>query len=131
MLKISELKVGDIVKADYEGIISEGEVTDLNHEDKQVCVNTEVQEFWYSPDQLHGIPLDESQLLLFHFEKHENGDGSVKYLRGPFRVLLPKKGDFSHFEIWYREDDRHLNHPVTVHELQNHYYQMTKVHLTR
>jgi len=131
MLKFNEIKVGDIIKADYEGVINEGEVTDLNHEDKQVCLDNGVQEFWYEPIQLSGIPLDESQLIKFHFEKHEEQDGSVKYSRGPFRILVPKKGDFTNFEIWYREDDRQLHHPVTVHELQNHYHAMTKVELTR
>ncbi len=45
--------------------------------------------------------------------------------------FLPVKGDFSKLDIWYREDRRHLNNPIAVHELQNHYNQMTKVALTR
>jgi len=110
---------------------AEGEVTELNHEDKEVCVETDVQEFWFTPDQLFPIPLDDDQLKKFHFEKKENGDGTVKYMRGPFRIQLPQKGSFSNFEMWYREDRRHMTHPVTVHELQNHYHQMTKVELTR
>lgn len=131
MVKFHEIKVGDILKADYEGKMSEGVVTDLNGEDKEVCVDTDVQGFWYSPEQLYPIPLDEEQLLKFHFERHENGNSAVKYMRGPFRILLPEKGNFSSFEMWYREDRRHMNHPVSVHELQNHYYAMTKVELTR
>ncbi len=131
MIKFHELKLGDIIHADYEGQISEGEVTDLNHEDKEVCVETAVQEFWFTPDQLHAIPLDEGQLMKFHFEKQENGDQTVKYLRGPFRILLSQKGNFSSFEMWYREDRRHMSHPVMVHELQNLYKEMTKVDLTR
>src|ERR1700730_17050714 len=63
MIKFHELRIGNIVLADYEGLRSEGEVTDLNHEDKEVCVETSVQEFWFTPDQLFGIPLDEEQLL--------------------------------------------------------------------
>jgi len=131
MIKFSELKVGDIVMAEYEGKKVEGEVIELNHEDKEVCVQSEVQDFWFTPDHLYAIPLDEAQLDKFHFEKKENGDGTVKYLRGPFRIQLPQKGNFSNFEMWYREDRRHMTHPVTVHELQNHYHQMTKVELTR
>jgi hypothetical protein len=131
MIKFHELRVGNIVLADYEGLRSEGEVTDLNHEDKEVCVETSVQEFWFTPVQLFGIPLDEEQLLKFHFQKADNGTPGVKYIKGPFRVLLPQKGNFSSLEIWYREDHRLLNHPVTVHELQNHYHEMTKVDLTR
>ena len=131
MIKFNEIKVGDIVLADNEGQRVEGEVTELNHEDKEICVRTSVQEFWFTPDQLFPIPLDDEQLKKFHFEKVENPDNTVKYMRGPFRILLPQKGNFSTFEIWYREDRRHLTHPVTVHELQNHYHQMTKVELTR
>jgi hypothetical protein len=131
MIKISEIKIGDIVLAEYEGQRVEGEVTELNHEDKEVCVLTAVQEFWFTPDQLFPIPLDDDQLKKFHFEKKENGDGTVKYMRGPFRIQLPQKGNFSNFEMWYREDRRHMTHQVTVHELQNHYHQMTKVELTR
>jgi hypothetical protein len=131
MIKIHELKVGDIIEADYEGLRNEGAVTDLNHEDKEVCVETADQEFWYTQDQLFGIPLDEAQLFKFHFEKQDNGTDGTKYMRGPFRIHLPQKGNFSSFEIWYREDRRLLNHPVTVHELQNHYRAMTKVELTR
>jgi len=131
MINFSEIKIGDIVMTDYEGVRAEGEVTELNHEDKEVCVETDVQEFWFTPDQLFPIPLDDDQLKKFHFEKKENGDGTVKYMRGPFRIQLPQKGSFSNFEMWYREDRRHMTHPVTVHELQNHYHQMTKVELTR
>jgi hypothetical protein len=131
MIKFHELKVGDIVLAEYEGQRSEGEVTELNGEDKEVCVQTEVQDFWYTPDQLFPIPLDNEQLLKFHFEKQVLDGGSVKYLKGPFRILLSVEGNFSDFEIWYREDRRHMRNPLSVHELQNHYHDMTKVDLVR
>jgi len=131
MIKFNEIKVGDIVMVDNEGQRVEGEVTELNHEDKEICVKTDVQDFWFTPDQLYPIPLDDGQLKKFHFEKVENPDNTVKYMRGPFRILLPKKDNYSDFEMWYREDRRHMNHPVSVHELQNHYRQMTKVELTR
>ena len=131
MIKFHEIKVGDLVLTNLEGRLHEGEVTGLNLEDKEVCVRTEVQEFWFTANQLQAIPLTDSQLIRFKFEKQENADGSVKYLRGPFRMLLPRQDSFSHFDMWYREDRRHINHHVAVHELQNHYRQMTKVELTR
>jgi hypothetical protein len=90
-----------------------------------------VQDFWFSPDQLYPIPLDEQQLEKLYFERQEQPDGSVKFLKGPFRILLSRKGDFSHFEMWYREDRRHISQPINVHNLQNHYRQMTKVELVR
>ncbi|HWK06618.1 MAG TPA: hypothetical protein VNS58_23445 [Puia sp.] len=131
MIKFHELKVGDIVLAEYEGQRSEGEVIGLDGEDKEVNVQTSVQDFWFTPDNLYPIALDEDQLFKFQFERQEYGDGSVKYLKGPFRILLSQKGDFSHFEMWYREDRRHIKQPLSVHELQNHYHSMTKVDLTR
>ena len=129
MLKLSELQPGDIVMAEFEGQKVEGTVKELNREDKEVCVETAVQEFWFKPEHLFPIPLSEEQLLKLGFEKVENGDGSVKYKKDSIRVLLPNKGDFTHLDIWWREDRRHLRQSISVHELQNHYYQMTKVEL--
>ena len=37
--------------------------------------------------------------------------------------------DFSKFEIWYRDEKRHIMQPISLHQLQNHFYDMTKVHL--
>lgn len=129
MIKFNELKIGDIVLADFEGQKWEGVVKNLNREDKEVCVETEVQEFWFKPNDLYPVTLNEEQLTKLGFQKVENGDGSVKYMKGAFRILLPKAGDFSNMDIWWREDRRHLHQPVFVHELQNHHYDMTKVEL--
>jgi len=131
MIKFQELKIGDLVIAEFDGKKSEGLVTNLDWEDKEVCVETDVQDFWYTPEHLFAIPLDDEQLKKFNFETKENPDGSVKYLKGPFRLLFPKKGDFSVFEMWYREDRRHFTHPISVHDLQNHFLEMTKIDLTR
>ena len=131
MIKFQELKVGDIVIAEFEGKQSEGAVTDLDWEDKEVCVETDVQDFWFTPEHLFAIPLDDDQLQKFGFEKKINADGTVKYMKDAFRILLSTAGDFSDFEMWYREDRRHMKTPISVHELQNHYSQMTKVDLTR
>ncbi|WP_315821911.1 hypothetical protein [Paraflavitalea speifideaquila] len=79
MLKLSELQPGDIVMAEFEGQQMEGTVKELNREDKEVCVETSVQEFWFKPEHLYPIPLSEEQLLKLGFERVENGDGSVKY----------------------------------------------------
>lgn len=129
MIKLSELQPGDIVMAEYEGQQWEGVVKELNREDKEVCVETSVQEFWFTPDHLYPIPLSDEQMLKLGFTRHDNPDGSVKYMKDSFRVLTPQRGNFNQFEIWWREDHRYLHHPIHVHELQNHYYQMTKVEL--
>jgi hypothetical protein len=129
MIKFNELKIGDRVNAEYEGALREGEVTDLDWEDKLVCVETDVQKFWYEPQHLFPIVVNDGQLMKFGFEKLENADGTVKYMKDAFRILLPQKDDFTSFEMWYREDRRHIIHPIALHELQNHYSEMTKVEL--
>ena len=131
MIKLHELKVGDIVLTEYDDQQSEGEVIELNREDGEICVQTAVQDFWYTPDQLVPIMLDEEQLFKFQFEKQEMEGGKIKYLKGPFRILLSQNGNFSNFEMWYREDRRHITRALMVHELQNHYHDMTKVSLVR
>ncbi|TDH29040.1 hypothetical protein EXU57_02910 [Segetibacter sp. 3557_3] len=130
MIKFNELKIGDLVIADFDGQKWEGEVVRLNGDEKQVCVRTEVQEFWFEREQLFPITLDEAQLFKLGFQKQENEDGSIKYSKGAFRVLLHSANDFSNFEMWYREDRRHISAPIFVHEFQNKYLQMTKVQLT-
>ncbi len=130
MVKFSDIKIGDFLRAEYESKFWDGEVVMLNGDEKQVCVKTEVQEFWFETDKLQGIPLTDAALLNMNFIKQVNEDGSVKYSKGPFRLVTPEKGNFSHFDMWYREDRRHNPDVHFVHQLQNHYYAMTKVHLT-
>ena len=131
MIKFQELKVGDYLIVDNDGDKKQGEVSNLNGDEKQVCVNTGDQEFWYETNQLSPIPLDEEQLLRLKFNKEQNEDGTVKYLKGAFRILLSATGDFSKMEIWYRDERRHIMQPLNVHQLQNHFYDMTKVFLNQ
>ncbi len=51
-------------------------------------------------------------------------------MKGAFRIQTPQQDNFSNFEIWYRDEKRIMLHPISVHQLQNHYLEMTKVHLT-
>lgn len=130
MIKFQDLKKGDYVLAAQDGTTWQGEVSNLNHDEKEICVDNGVQGFWFKADQLSPLPLDDQQLMDLNFQKEELEDGSVKYKKGAFRILIPKKDDFSHFEIWYRDEKRVMLHPIFVHQLQNHYLEMTKVHLT-
>lgn len=130
MIKFQDLKVGDYVLAKQDGDTWPGEVTNFNRDEKQVCVDNGVQEFWFCAEELSPLPLDEERLMKFNFQKQENEDGSVKYMKGAFRILIPKKDDFSRFEVWYRDEKRQIMQPIYVHQLQNHYLEMTKVHLT-
>jgi hypothetical protein len=130
MIKFNEIKNGDYLLAESDGEVWQGEVVNLHGANNQVCIHNGVQEFWFEVEQLKAIPLDEAQLLKLNFTKEKEPDGTIKYKKGAFRMLIPSEGDFSHFEIWYRDEQRHILHPIALHQLQNHYYEMTKVHLT-
>lgn len=130
MLKINHLKSGDIIMIDDEGIQREGTVVSVSQEENQALVNNGVQEFWYSPAEMTAVPLDESQLLRLGFSK-EDFDGGVKYKKDSFRLVTPRAGNFSNIDMWWREDRRHFGFPIAVHELQNLYLDMTKVHLDK
>jgi hypothetical protein len=130
MIKFSELKQGDYVLAKNDGQVWEGEVTNFNYDEKEISVYNGVQDFWFSVEELDPLPLDEKQLMNLKFQKHINDDGSVKYLKGAFRIQTPQQDNFSDFEIWYRDEKRIMTQPISVHQLQNHYLEMTKVHLT-
>ena len=129
MIKFHEIKAGDFFIANNDGDLQQGEVMAINSNEKQICVNNGVQEFWYELDQLSPIALNDEQLIKLKFTRQQNDDGTVKYMKGAFRMLLPIAGDFSKFEIWYRDEKRHILHPIFVHQLQNHFLDMTKVHL--
>ena len=130
MIKFQDIKIGDYVQAEYEGKRWEGEVVNLQKDQHLVQVSTEVQEFWFEPENLYPIPLSVNSLLKLNFKPIMNEDGTVKYMKGAFRIVTGKiHDDFTNFEMWYREDKRHNPHVKYVHELQNQYYNMTKVHL--
>ena len=130
MIKIQELKQGDIVRVVQDMSEREGTVVDVSREENMVLINNGIQEFWYTPEQIAAIPLTEKELFRLGFEKTETQNGT-KYMKGPFRVLVHDPGNYTNLDIWYREDRRHFNHPIYVHELQNLHLQMTKVPLEK
>ena len=130
MIRLAELKPGDIVRVIEGGTEREGTVVDVTRNEGMVCVDNGIQEFWYPLEQIAPVPLTENELIKLGFEKLETDEGT-KYMKGPFRVLVHDPGNYTNLEVWYREDRRHFNHPLYVHELQNHYMEMTKVPLER
>jgi len=130
MIKYSEIKIGDFLLGEYEGKIWQGEVVNLNGDEKQVCLATDVQDFWFETENLYPLPISNEALQLLSFVREDMQDGSVKYKKGAFRMLIQKADDFSRMDIWYRDDKRINPNIHYVHQLQNHYLQMTKVHLT-
>ncbi len=129
MIKFQEVKVGDYLIADNDGDARRGEVTNLNGSEKQVCVDNGIQEFWYETNQLSALPVSDEELKNLQFRSEVQPDGSVKYMKGAFRMVIPRANDFSKMEIWYRDEKRHILTEIPLHVLQNHYYEMTKVHL--
>lgn len=130
MVKYNDLRRGNYVLAGSNGNLWRGTVVDFNKAEKQVGVFNGVQMFYFAPKDLHAIPLDEETLLKMNFQKSPNDDGSVKYLKGAFRIQTPKQDGFSRFEIWYRDETRIVLNPISLHNLQNHYEDLTKVVLT-
>lgn len=127
-MKLSELKTGDWILLNDNGVEREGTVLRVSHEDNKVCVDNGIQEFWYELEYIKPLPLNEQQLINLGFEKLES-DSGVKYGKGAFRVNVPSETDFSKVEAWYREDRRFFDHPMFVHQLQNIHLDMTKVQL--
>lgn len=131
MVKITDLKEGDVVKVLFEGEEREGTVLRISREENMACIDNGIQEFWYAPENIIPLPITEDRLInLLGFEK-EQTDNGVKYKKGAFRMLVHDPGNFTDFEIWYREDHRRFHQPIYLHELQNHHLQMTKVPLER
>ena len=131
MVKITELQEGDIVKVLDAGLERIGTVSEISREENMALIDNGVQEFWFPQEEIVPIPLTEDQLInTLGFEKEETSEGN-KYKKGPFRVVVHDPGNYTHIDVWYREDRRHFNHPIYVHELQNHHLQMTKVPLER
>jgi hypothetical protein len=129
MVRISDLKEGDVVHVLEEGIEREGTVLEISRDENMACINNGIQEFWYPLEQIVPVPLTEERLInIFGFEREDTPEGT-KYKKGPFRILVHDPGNNTNVDLWYREDHRHFNHPIYLHELQNLHLQMTKVPL--
>ncbi len=130
MIKYNNLKKGDLVMAEYEGNMVKGEIIDLKNSSNQACIQSGEQEFWFDNNHLYSISISDEELQQLGFQKEMLADGKVKYMRGAFRMVVPKENSFEDFEIWYREDKRHIKGTIFLHDLQNHHLDMTKTHLS-
>jgi hypothetical protein len=134
MIHLNELKFGDIVNATFEGGTFSGSVLQIDRELRQVCVATnDDQESWYYPEALSPIPLTEDEVLSLQFRPDPNASpasGGITYVKGPFSIEVKDPATFQELVLLYRnEAPRIFHHGLALHELQNHYLQMTKVHL--
>lgn len=132
MINLHDVKTGDNVLVEYEGNRVEGQVLEVNREDKQVHVQTGEQDFWYELDALYPLPVNEEQLLRLRFKKEEalsDGSNTQVYVRGPFSVKLHLVDGHEATRLDYRDEHREINGTITINQLQNHYHQMTNFHL--
>ena len=129
MIKFTELKKGGDVIANFEGDLKRGEIVEIKNAEKQVCVKIGESSYWFSPENVFSIEINDTELKHLKFTKQTNEEGNIKYMKGAFRMLIPKEDDFSRMEIWYRDEQRHVTEQIPLHVLQNHFYEMTKVHL--
>lgn len=128
MIKFSELRAGNRVEVLNEGNWQQGFIMGINPDDGgQVEVETGAQRNWYSVRDIRPIALEEESLMAMGFEKEVQESGNIKYKFGPFRVLIGPTKRFTDFLMWYREEKSHIIYPMTVHQFQNRYAEMTKV----
>ncbi len=130
MNHFKELKKGNLVLVRFNNKEVEGEVTDLMKVDKNIGVATSVQEYYFNVKDVFPIPLSDSQLHKFGFHRTIQPDGSVIYNNfETFQIHLSKENDFSTITLVYKEDIR-INPAIHgIHQLQNLYADMTKMHL--
>jgi hypothetical protein len=134
MIHLNDLKAGDIVDASFEGGMARGQVSHFDLDTQEVCVVTnDDQECWYKPKELYPISLNPRELEELHFTSSPTAggpEGSLTYVRGPFSIRVEDPATFQEITLYYRsEPTRVFHHGLYLHELQNHYLQMTKVHL--
>lgn len=129
MIKFNEIKKGDFFIASNEGDKHNVEVIAKDIFTRQIGVDENESTYWYKYEELTAIPITDRVMRDLKFSKFHNADGSVKYAKGAFRLMIQKQNDFSRMELWYREEKRHIYKPIQLHELQNHFLSMTKVYL--
>ena len=129
MIKFTELKKGCNVIANFEGDLKRGEIEEIKNSEKQICLKIGESSYWFSPENVFAIEINDDELRNLKFTKQTNEEGNIKYSKGAFRMLIAKENDFSRMEIWYRDEQRHVAEHIPLHVLQNHFYEMTKVYL--
>lgn len=132
MIKLSEVKNGDIVNARYEEVLNTGEVKQVDREERKALVQHGDQEFWYDIEDLTPVPFnfDSLEKLGFYLSNDPviRGTGSA-YVRGPFVIRFPEGYNVQKVNLIYRDEHRNLVGPLFLHQLQNHYQSMTNMHL--
>jgi hypothetical protein len=130
MLKLNELKSGDIVLADFEGQKRVGDVMEVSWGDRKARVAHDETEYWYDLNDIYAVPLDQGILAELGFTENQGGGDGTVYQRGPFSVQFVQNGPDRHSLLHYRDETRHVHNLNYLHELQNHYKGMTNHELS-
>ncbi len=131
MIKLHDLKEGDIVMVDFEGQMRTGDITEISTGDKKARVAHGENEFWYDFHDIHPVPVDDEHLKELGFKTvSETGSDGTLYERGPFTLQLVQKGPDRHYLLHYRDETRHIHELNYLHQLQHHYKGMTNFHLS-
>ena len=132
MIKIAEVKTGDIVNARFEDVINTGEVKQVDREDRKALISHGDQEFWYDTEDLSPVPFTLESLSTLGFVESSDpvimGTGTA-YVKGPFILQFPNAGNEEHIHLIYRDEHRDIKGKLFLHQLQNHYHSMTNFHL--
>ena len=130
MLKLNELKAGDIVLADFEGQKRVGDVIEVSRGDHKARIAHDETEYWYDLNDVYAVPLDDAIRAELGFTQAESRADGILYVRGPFSLQLVTAGEDKHSLLHYRDETRHVNNLTYLHELQNHYQRMTNHELS-
>lgn len=131
MIKLHDLKEGDIVMVDFEGQMRTGDITEISTGDKKALVAHGENEFWYDFHDIHPVPVDDAHLKELGFKVvSDTGSDGLLYERGPFTMQVVQKGPDKHYQLHYRDETRHIHELSYLHQLQHHYKGMTNFHLT-
>lgn len=129
MIPMHEVSLGNWLQINLDGQLLVGRVERKSVE--RIGVATEAELGWYFPQEVFAIPLTEDWLYYFNFQDSTdselNGSGRA-YTHGPFLLHYPDKGNNAHIILsCHGVHDEEFHKPLFVHELQNHYHEMTKV----
>jgi hypothetical protein len=130
MIKLTEVKEGDIVIADFEGQKRVGDVLEVSRGDKKALVAHGENEFWYDMTHIYAVPLEPGILAELGFKKAEDQSNGLSYERGPFTLLYINTEKDIYNLLHYRDETRHVHNMQYLHQLQHHYKGMTNFELT-
>jgi hypothetical protein len=130
MLKLNEVREGDIVLADFEGQKRVGDVLEVSRGDKKARIAHGENEFWYDLHHIYAVPLEHEILAELGFQRTTAEDNLVVYERGPFSLQFVRDRNESFSLLHYRDETRHVHNMDFLHQLQHHYRAMTNFELS-